>query len=57
MTRASWVKVDEPCGFIVDKANGLIYCDAGRWLQEIGLGVDGNPCMSLGGEVADAADL
>ena len=51
------VKVNEPYVFIVDKADGLIRSDAGRWLREIGLGVDRNPCMSPGGGVADAVNL
>ena len=51
------MKVNEPRGFVVDKADVLISDDADWWLQEIGLDVDENPCMSPGSKVADATDL
>ena len=43
------VRVNEPCGFIIIEANGLIYGDVGWQLGDIGLRVGCDPCMSSSG--------
>ena len=51
------MKVNEPCGFVVNKVDGLIYGDVGWPLGYIGLKVGYDPCMFSGGGVADAVNL